>query len=148
MLYNTHSGDFYMQKQFEKQRGGFGLSRFFLSTLISLATLLIIAFIFSLIAVRRENSAATTAPYALISIVASGVISGFINSKRVGIKRAILSSVMCALLLMIIGILISKSAPGLSAFMNYLTFVLTSLVGSYLGRGGSKRRRRKHRYSR
>ena len=124
----------------ENRLRGFGLS-----CMISLAVPIIVAFIMSVYASTRENSTSVIAPYALISIVVSGVICGFINGRRCGMKRTLLASFMAILLMLAFGIIVSASAPKPGAFMNYACFMLTSLTGAYLGKKREKNRRRSHR---
>ena len=136
-----------MSKQTEKGIRDYQLKGFGISFIISLTVPIVVAWVMAILANSAEDSTAMTIPYALISIVASGVISGFINGRLSDMKKAMLASFMVALLMLAFGIIISGGAPGGSAFMNCACFMLTTLTGAYMGKKREKRRirTRKHR---
>ena len=114
--------------------------------LISGAITLIIILLTALIAAAVTNiyyvNSEQLETASLVSLVASAMISGFVNSRLRGFRVAFLSSVFVTLLLLLVGIILAKRGPEARALMNYLCFLLTSLAGIYLGRKREKKHRR------
>ena len=84
--------------------------------------------------------------YALGVLIASALISGFVNSKRGGVKEALFASLFISLIMLLLGIILSGGKIAASAFMNYGCFLLISVAGSYLGRRRDSKPRHKRRH--
>ncbi len=136
-----------MLKISKKGKSGYGIRGLLLSALIGLLCVVVFAFVFSFIALSSENPILKTDIYALFALVLSGVFSSFVNSKRTSFQRAMLSSLLIALILLLFGIIFSSGKIGVGALMNYGCFILTSLVGAYLGRKKEKKHKRHKRAS-
>lgn len=135
-----------MSKGIHLSKNGAGPRGFFAVLAVFIATPIILALLTAFFAYRAENSSVAAESYSLITLLISGVLSGTVGGRMIGFKRAMLAALMTVLLMMIAGILLSSSAPGMGAFMNYLCYMLTALVGAYLGKRRERRRLKKHRH--
>ena len=116
--------------------------KFAVAISISVASFFIISFISAICSGFFENSRAGAEYLTLVTLLCSGVVSGFISEKilrspassalTVGII-AIAFAVICALV----------SGYSLGALMNHLTFLLPSFIGIFLAREKKHRRHKR-----
>ncbi len=128
-----------MTKMKKQDKGRYGIRGLLYSSLITFGIIIVISFIFSLIAASADNPIAKTDIFSLLSLIISGVVSSFICSKRFGMGKALLSSLFVILIMLLLGIVFSSGRLSGSAFMNYGCFFGTCAVGSYLGRKREKK---------
>ena len=118
---------------------------FVLGLFFSFLSLLAISFISSLILISTENPTGSVGITSLFSLLAAGMLSGFVISKRNGedgIKAALLSALAFVALMFAISLVSSKGKIDGAVLMNGLCYILISLPAALLGGKQKKRRRR------
>ncbi len=132
-------------KRHDTKSKSYGIKGLLFASLTAISMILILSLIFSILATSSENPGEKTDLYALFALVLAGIFSGFINSKVIGHGKTILSSAFTALVMLLSGIIVSGGMVAGGAFMNYASFIGTSIVGSYLGKRREKRMHKRHR---
>lgn len=97
-----------------------------IGTGISLAAVVFVSFIFSIIASLTSDPANMIGIFSLLSLIIAGAASGFLTSKLFGSGGAViafLSSVIAAALLCIIGLTVKGGSIGISVILNYLAYI-------------------------
>ena len=121
-----------------------GLYFFLLSLGISIASLLLCAFIMALICYSGKDPARSAGVFSLVALVLSAMTSGVVTTRIKGdggAKFAGLSSLALMLLLFFVALIIEKGSVHPSAFMNYGCFVGVAILSAIIGRKREKRRR-------
>ncbi len=99
-----------------------------------------LAFVFSVAAYLGSDPTRRVGLFSLISLVVSGAVTGFaVTKKSEGKFTALLSSLILSLILLVVGVIISKGAPSLGNFINIAIYVASVAIFSRLGRHKSSR---------
>lgn len=115
---------------------------FFISLALSLGVLLVISCICASFSGFFENSREGVGYLSLVTVLLSGIISGFIAMKLQGaILPALLSTATLCLLLSVTAMLLGGFS--LAAFMNHITIFLLSVPGMLIAARNGKRGRRR-----
>ena len=139
-----------MRKKYYKSRNIGALTRLFIGAGVAIASLLSFALIFSAAALLFEDASAKISAFAMATVVASAIVGGAVVSRTVGedkISMALLSSLLAALILMLIGVMIKGGSLPFSVFLNFIIFVGAFTLSAYLFRkreGGARRKYFKH----
>ena len=136
-----------MKRKHYKESNLNALNKLAIGTGISLAFLLLFSIIFGAIAMTFQNTTGMIPLFSILTIVFSAtfggiVVSRFISDGKLGFS--ILVFLMSSLLLMLVGTILGKGSLPLSVFMNFLIYVGTATLSSYLFR---KRDRMKRKFS-
>ena len=110
------------------------------------ATLLILAFIGAIVAYSLENPTASLGAISFCVLMATGAISGFSTSKykgEGGVLPAALSAIVFAVILLFVGIIISRGMLPAVTVINLAVFILSAVFFAILGKKKEKRRKRK-----
>jgi len=126
----------------KSQKGTYGIRGLLYSSIILTIIFFLVTVALTAILYRSEDPTAKAPVYSFVSLLTSGVVGGFVSSRIYGFKTALLGAVLVALLMLLLGIIISSGGIGIGAFMNYFCYIATSLVGAYLGRPREKKRKR------
>ena len=113
--------------------------RTLIATAISLAILLVIALIMAIISSRLENSRSGIELLSLITLLISGVISGFVAMRLSHSFMNATVSLLLTLGIFALGAIIGYGYS-LGALMNEVCYFLASVVGIALGRGRKRGR--------
>ena len=131
-----------LKKANEKNRSIRGL---LISALFSVLVILSLSMIAALICNAVKADSGLVRLYSLGALVLSAFVSGFVNSKRVGVSYSLFSGLLVSLIMLMVGIIISSGKLSAGAFMNYGCFFLVSIAGAYLGKIPSSKKRRRRR---
>ena len=131
-----------LKKANEKNRSVRGL---LFSALFSVLVILSLSMIAALICNAVKADSGLVRLYSLGALVLSAFVSGFVNSKRVGVSYSLFSGLLVSLIMLMVGIIISSGKLSAGAFMNYGCFFLVSIAGAYLGKMPSSKKRRRRR---
>ena len=128
-----------------KKVGDSVLYTYFLSLGISVFSLLVCAFVASIVIYSGKDPTQGVGVASLITLILSAALSGIIISRiscEGGVKIAGLSALATVFIMLIIGVILNsgKASPG--AFINYGCYVGISLLSAYLGRKRGRKRRR------
>ena len=121
------------------------VKKLFISVAITAITVLALSFVCALISEKQGSSSAEIKIYSFAVLILASLLSGFVNSKRSSVKESILSSFLCTLIMLLVGIILSAGKTEAGAFMNYACFFLLSSAGAYLGKKRVKKARRHRR---
>ena len=124
-----------MKRKFYKKSDIGTLTRLFVGAGIALGVLMAVVAIFSAIAMLFEDVAALIPPFAMATVVVSAILGGGIVTRTVAegkITLALLSSLMAALVMMLIGVIIGGGALPFSVFLNFMIFVGAFVLAAYL----------------
>ena len=130
-----------MKRKFYKKSNVSGIGKLFIGAGIAMASLLIFAVILSGVAMLFEDVAAKVPAFAIITIVLSAIVGGAVVSRTVSEGKtslSLLSSLMAALVFMLIGAIIGGGALPFSVFLNFTIFVGTFTLSAYLTRKREK----------
>lgn len=117
-----------------------GAYAFIFATALSLCSFFAVSLICALASSFFENSRAGAEYLTLVALLVSGLIAGFISRKMLHtLPKSLLPSGLVCIAFAIIATV--TGGYSLGAFMNELSFFLLSLVGIFLGRERSARRR-------
>ncbi len=111
----------------------------------SFISLLIVSLISSLILISTKNPLGNVGITSLISLLAAGILSGFVISRKNGedgLKSSLLSAIAFVVIMFAVSLIFSKGKIGGAVLMNGLCYILISLPAALFGRK-EKRRRRK-----
>lgn len=103
--------------------------------------------VLAIISSLTNDPTAFTGAFSLLSLIASGAVSGFVTSKangEGGTLIGILSSVIAASLILLIGLIWKGGMLNLGVALNLIAFIGVSVIFSLLGKKRVKKRRRKY----
>ena len=126
-----------MKKKFYKKSDIGVIGRLFIGAGVAIGAMLIFAVMFGAIAMLFEDVAAKIPIFAMATVVASAIVGGAVVSRAVNDGRtslSLLSSLMAALILMLVGAIIGGGALPFSVFLNFIIFVGTFTLSAYLTR--------------
>ena len=126
-----------MKKKFYKKSNISGIGRLFIGSGVAMGSLLIFAVILGGVAMLFEDVAAKIPAFAIITIIVSAIVGGAVVSRTVSEGKtslSLLSSLMAALIFMLIGAIIGGGALPFSVFLNFIIFVGTFTLSAYLTR--------------
>ena len=133
-------------RNFQSRNSGIGIiSGFAIEALFYIILFIISAFVAALFALRAESPMDAASVYSIPAVVVSAAFGGFILSKirgEGGVKHAVISAALAASVLFIIG-LITGGMPGVSAMINYISFVGIAGIFAFLGRKRERRHKRR-----
>lgn len=119
------------------------LGRFFISLGFSALMIVVLSFVFALVAGKLTDPTKNLAIFSfaamLISAAAGGIFSARISEGK--LSFSLLSSVAVILIMLIVCIIANGGKIPASAFMNYGCYMGVYLLASLLVKGSSKRRR-------
>ena len=116
-----------------------------IGTAASILSVVLVSFVFALISSMTKNPTALTGIFSLVSLLFAGALSGFVISKVIrdgGSLIAVLSAVIAALLMSVIGLIVKGGAVPISVFLNYLAYLGTAALASFLATKTIKKRAR------
>jgi putative membrane protein (TIGR04086 family) len=111
------------------------------------ALILLVTFILAFISSMTKDPTSLTGGLSLAALIVSGAVSGFGISKANGEGGAlvgILSSIITASVILVIGLIVSTGKLNLGVFLNLIAYMMTSTLASILGKKRLKRRKRKY----
>lgn len=121
-----------------------------LGTAFSLGSIFVISLSLSLISYFTGDPTSLTGAFALLSLILSGAISGFLTSRYSGddgVLLATLSAAITAALTLVIGLIWKGGWLPLNVLLNVGVFTVTSIIGALIGKKRSKHtHKRKHAY--
>ena len=118
-----------MKNQKNHRKHKTGARALLFGTIFSAITFLVVNFVFAVIASRLDNPNALLIPGSLIALFSTSAISSFVKYKGDGgIYPAMLSSLMCVLILFLIGVIISHGALPLFCVINLLSYLGISFI--------------------
>jgi hypothetical protein len=126
-----------MKKKFYKKSDIGVVGKLFIGAGVAIGAMLIFAVMFGAVAMLFEDVAAKIPIFAMATVVASAVVGGAVVSRAVNDGKtslSLLSSLMAALVLMLIGAIIGGGALPFSVFLNFIIFVGTFTLSAYLTR--------------
>jgi putative membrane protein (TIGR04086 family) len=135
-----------MRGKFYKRTDISAVKRLFLGAGMAMAALLLFSAIFSGISMLTDDAAAKIPLFAILTLVVSAAVGGAVSTRTVSDGRlslALLSALLAAVILMLIGTIIGKGHLPLSVFLNFAIFVGVFGLSSYLFKkrdSGKKRR--------
>ena len=119
------------------------LGRFFISLGFSTLMIVVLSFVFALVAGKLTDPTKNLAIFSfaalLISAAAGGIFSARISEGK--LSFSLLSSAAVLLIMLIVCIIANGGKIPASAFMNYGCYMGVYLLSSLLGKGSGKRRR-------
>lgn len=130
-----------MKKKFYKKSDIGVVGRLFIGAGVAIVGMLIFAVAFGAIAMLFEDVAAKIPIFAMATIIVSAIVCGVIVSRMVNNGKtslSFLSSLMAALIFMLIGAIIGGGALPFSVFLNFIIFVGTFTLSAYLARKREK----------
>lgn len=135
-----------MKKRYHKESNLNAISKLAVGTGISLFSILTVSVIFGAIAMAFPNVTGMIPPFSILTIVFSALLSGalvsrFVSNGNTGLS--VLIFLMCALLLMLIGTIVGKGTLPISVFLNFLIFLGTATLSSYIFRKRERAIRRR-----
>ena len=110
----------------------------------ALCTVIAVSLILSIVAYLTSDPTAMIGAFALLSLALAGAISGFVTSRvngEGGVLVGVLSAMICAAVMLAVGIVCKGGLLPLSAVLNIAVLVATSSFSALLGKGKHKRRR-------
>lgn len=116
-----------------------------IGTAASILSVVLVSFVFALISSMTKNPTALTGIFSLVSLLFAGALSGFVISKVIrdgGSLIAVLSAVIAALLMSVIGLIVKGGIVPISVFLNYLAYLGTAALASFLATKTVKKRAR------
>jgi hypothetical protein len=127
---------------FESARG------LMIGALIALCSVLICSLIAAAIALGADDPMGMIGICSFCALLCSGAICGVILTRLsgAGTKNAVLSSLVAVAVMAVCSLIITHRAPSPSALMNYVSFVGSAAIFSFLGRKRAKRHKPKRRY--
>lgn len=127
------------------KRKEFGLTTLMLlGAAFSLAVILVVSFILSIISSMTKDPTSLIGASALISLIISGAISGFVTSKvngEGGVLISTLSSVITAFTILAIGLIWKGGAIKLNVPLNLLVFIAASVISALLAKKTNRKKR-------
>lgn len=115
---------------------------------ISLGTLFGVSLIMSAIAYSSPDPTGKIGIFSLVSLIISSLIAGLLHRRLYrgrGMGMGALTALATTLIMLIFGAIISGGHLGLSAVMNYLSYLGIGLLSALIPhREGGKRKRRKY----
>ena len=134
-----------MKKHKRKELGLVPLT--LLGTAFAILVIVSVTFAMSLISSFTKDPSSLTGAFSLITLLLAGGISGFVTSRANGDGGSlisIISALISAFLIIIIGLIWGKGMMNIGAFINTLAFVGVSILFAVLGKKRVKRRRRRY----
>lgn len=122
------------------------IAAFMRGIIISVAMLLAVSLILSIVTEASSDPSAVMGIYSLLSIILSAALSGITVSTvsgEHGIKISALCALMIVLIMMLTGTIVNGGGLPTRGLMNYLCYFAIYLFSALLGKPGKKRR--KHR---
>ena len=115
-----------------------------LTTLYSLAVMLVLTLILSALSLLGKNPLSTLGVMTIVIIAGSGAICGVSLSwvfKKDGMQMTALSSLLLSLIILAVGLILGGGKISLKLPLNILIYVLCSIISAYLARPRGKKRR-------
>ena len=134
-----------MRKRKSKELGL--VSLIMIGAAVGLGAILLVTFILAFISSMTKDPTSLTGGLSLTALIVSGAVSGFGISKANGEGGAlvgILSSIITASVILVIGLIVSTGKLNLGVFLNLIAYMMTSTLASILGKKRLKRRKRKY----
>ena len=110
----------------------------------ALCTAVAVSLILAIAAYMTSDPTAMIGAFALLSLALAGAISGFVTSRVNGDGGAlvgVLSAIICAVVMLAVGLVWKGGPLPLGAVLNIAVFVATSSFSALLGKRKHKRRR-------
>lgn len=130
-----------MKRKFYKKSNTNAISKLFISAGIAMASLLIFTLIFSAVALLFEDVSSVIPGFAIATIVVSAIVGGAVVTRTFGegkISLSLLSSLLAALIFMLVGVIIGGGKLPFSVFLNFVIFVGAFTLSAYLLRKREK----------
>ena len=134
-----------MKKHKRKELGLVPLT--LLGTAFAILVIVSVTFAMSLISSFTKDPSSLTGAFSLITLLLAGGISGFVTSRANGDGGSlisIISALISAFLIIIIGLIWGKGMMNVGVFINTLAFVGVSILFAVLGKKRVKRGRRRY----
>ena len=130
-----------MAKRFYKKGNMGALSKLLTGTLISLASIVVFAVIFGLVAMMFKDATGRIPLFALMTVIFSGGVAGalvsrFITEGKLGFS--LLVALLTSLIMMLVGVIAGGGSVSGAVFLNFLIFVGVFGLSSYLFRKREK----------
>ncbi len=121
----------------KKQRGlknkSSGIPSLLFGVLINAAIYTALVFVFTVIAFFGDNPTGLSRIFSLAALLITGVIGGVSVGKRSeGAYTALFSALAFSIIMLLLGVIISNTAPGVGNFINYIIYIIISAVFSRL----------------
>lgn len=112
-----------------------------LSLLVSLLMLAALSVTVSAISYSTKDPMSLVKPLSVIAIILSAALSSFISARKFGVGAASISALVFTLIMLTVGIISSGAEVKLGALINYLCYIATAMLFTYLASRKPKRRR-------
>ena len=116
-----------MKKKFYKKSDIGVVGKLFIGAGVAIGGMLVFAIVFGAIAMLFEDVAAKIPIFAMATVIVSAIVGGAVASRMVNDGKtslSLLSSLMAALVLMLIGAIIGGGALPFSVFLNFIIFII------------------------
>ena len=123
-----------------------GAGALILGLILSTVSLFSLSFIGALILSFLDNPTASIGAVSFLILILSGSICGFFTSKykgEGGVLPAMIASALFAVLLLIIGFIMSAGSLPLVVIVNFAVYFISATFFAILGKKREKKRRRK-----
>ena len=126
-----------------RKRKDFGLPMLLgIGTLFSLVTVVFTSLLLAIISYFTKNPTSLVGAFSLASLIIAGGVSAFVTARvngDGGVPLGILSAVASSLVILTVGLIITKGSLPFSAILNVLAFLSSSLLAAAVG--GRKRKK-------
>lgn len=127
----------------KRKRKEFGLPMLLgIGTLFSLVTVVFTSLLLAIISYFTKNPTSLVGAFSLASLIIAGCVSAFVTARvngDGGVPLGILSAVASSLIILTVGLIITKGSLPFSAILNMLAFLSSSLLAAVVG--GRKRKK-------
>ena len=114
----------------------------------AMAVTVAVAFTLAIISSFTDDPTALTGAFSLLALILAGAISGFVTSKvngDGGVLIGVLSSVIAAALILIIGLIWNGGSLNLGVILNLASFIGVSVLSALLSKKFARKPRGKYR---
>ena len=127
----------------KRKRKEFGLPMLLgIGTLFSLVTVVFTSLLLAIISYFTKNPTSLVGAFSLASLIIAGCVSAFVTVRvngDGGVPLGILSAVASSLVILTVGLIITKGSLPFSAILNVLAFLSSSILAAAVG--GRKRKK-------
>ena len=123
-----------------KSKNGGSVPKTLTAFFIAAGMFVAVCLITSVIAFCTADPMSLVKPFSICALIISAALASFISSKRGGMASAILSALIFTLIMLIFGVVISGGKTNAGALINYVCYMLTSLLFAYLASRAPKKR--------
>ena len=115
------------------------------SLLIFSGMLIAICLVTSVAAYCTADPMALVKPLSIAALILSAVASSVISAKKFGIATTLISALVLTIVMLSVGVIASGGKMNGGAMLNYLCYMATAALCSYLTTRAPKRRPKRHR---